>query len=85
MSGPVGGIPASPEQRIVTEQYQKQSLELVTEYHIDDEVNARVNGHQQVAGVDQVDYVEVDVQLEGLDDVDDEREQIAHEEHGHYP
>lgn len=71
----------------MAEQYQEQSLELITEYHVDDEVNTRVNGHQQVAGVDQVGgHVGVQglLQLERLYYVDDEGEQVAHEEDGHH-
>lgn len=67
----VRGIPAAAEQWIVAEQHQEQPLELLAENNIDDEVDAGIDGDQQVAGLyhDRQVYVYV----EGVDDVYDQR------------
>ena len=82
MRGPIRRLPPGSEQRIVAEQHQEQPLELLPEDDVDDEVDARVNRDQQIAGVDQ--DRQVPPGAVGVDDVDHQRQQVAHEEHRHH-
>ena len=85
----VGGVPPHPQEDPVrAEQHQEQPLELLPERHVDDEVDARVDGDEQVAGFDHVvERVGVEVAhvlVEALDQVDEEGEEVAREEDGHH-
>lgn len=73
------------EQVVVAEEQQEQSLELLAEYHVYHKVHAGVDGHQQVGRLHQdLKDALLHVDLERLNDVDDQRQQVAHEEDGHY-
>lgn len=48
----VDRVPAAQPHAAREEQLEEQPLELLTEYHVDDEVHGRVDGDQQVADLD---------------------------------
>jgi len=51
----VGGqVPAAHPHAPREEQLEEEPLELLAEYHVDDEVDGRVDRHQQIADLDQV-------------------------------
>lgn len=50
--GAVGRVASRKKQRIVTEQKEKQPLKLLPENHVNDEIDATVDRHQQIAQVD---------------------------------
>lgn len=60
------------------EQLEEQSLELLAEYHVDDEVDGRIDGDQQVADLDQL--VDSDA-VERFGHVRYERPHVAQQEH----
>lgn len=60
------------------EQLEEQSLELLAEYHVYDEVDGRVDGHEQVAHFDQL--IDGDP-VERLGHVQYERRHVAQQEH----
>lgn len=50
--GAVGRVASRKKQRIVTEQKQKQTLKFLPENHVNNEIDATVDRHQQIAQVD---------------------------------
>lgn len=81
----VGRVAAGREEAMAAEQDEEQSLELLAEDDVDDEVDARVDGDEEVARLDHaVEQVAVHVDLEGLDDVDHQGQQVALEEDHHH-
>jgi len=81
-SAAVGGeVPAAHPHAPREEQLEEQPLELLAEYHVDDEVDGRVDRHQQVADLDQL--VDGDA-VERLHHVRYERPHVAQQEHDHH-
>lgn len=77
----VGGqVPAAHPHAPREEQLEKEPLELLAEYHVDDEVDGRVDRHQQIADLDQM--IDGDA-VERLYHVRYERPHVAQQEH-HY-
>lgn len=78
----VGGkVPTAHPHAPRKEQLEEQPLELLTEYHVDDEVDRRVDRHQEVTDFDQM--VDGDA-VERLNHVSYERPHVALEEHDHH-
>jgi len=78
----VGGkAPAAHPHAPWEEQLEEQPLELLAEYHVDDEVDGRVDRHQQVADLDQL--VDGDA-VESLYHVRYERPHVAQQKHDHH-
>jgi len=81
-SAAIGGeVPSAHPHAPREEQLEEQPLELLAEYHVDDEVNGRVDRHQQVADLDQL--VDGDA-IERFHHVRYERPHVAQQEHDHH-
>lgn len=52
MRRPIGRLPPTTEKAITTKQNQKEPFELLAKYDVDNEVDAGIDGNQEVAGVD---------------------------------
>jgi len=76
-----GEVPAAHPHAPREEQLEEQPLELLAKYHVDDEVDGRVDGHQQIADLDQV--IDGDA-VERLYHVRYERPHVAQQEHDHH-
>lgn len=74
----VGPVPAAHPHAPREEQLEEQPLELLAEYHVDDEVHGRVDGDQQVADFDQLVHRDA---VERLGHVRYERPHVAQQEH----
>lgn len=73
-------VPTGPEQLGRAKELEEYSLELPAEDHIDDEVDAAVDGHQQIAGLHHPPRWLID---ECLVDVRDQRQDVADQKHDH--
>lgn len=69
-------IDADPPGRIPAENHQKRPLELPPEDAVDDEVDRRVDGHQEIGHPHQLRQENVEV----LDDIHQQREDVASQE-----
>lgn len=73
-------VPTAHPHAAREEQLEKQTLELLAKYHVDDEVNWRVDGDQEVAELDQLVHGHA---VERLSHVWYECPDIAQQEHHH--
>lgn len=74
-------VPAGSEQSGRAKKLEKYPLELPAEDHVDDEVDAAIDGHQQIAGLHHPSRWFAE---ERLVDVRDQRQDVADQKHDHH-
>lgn len=80
-----GFPPRDGKDGVVAEEQEEKALELLPKDDVDDEVNARIDRHEQIARVDQlVEDGRVGDDVEGLHAVEHHGREVADEEHYHH-